>query len=68
MDTDHHTPEKASAVSTSTGNTGPILHTLSETELKQTLEAHQKWIDNKGGEGEKADLSFTDPRGVNLSH
>ena len=69
MNTDQHTPEKNSAVATCADNAREIkLRTLSKSQLKQTLEAHQKWIDNKGGEGEKADLSFTDLKGVDLSH
>lgn len=67
--TDQNTPHNSSADATASGKAEQAeLRTLSNTGLRQTLDAHQKWVESRGGEGEKADLRFTDLRGADLSH
>jgi uncharacterized protein YjbI with pentapeptide repeats len=40
---------------------------ISEDDLKQILEDHEKWLESDGKEGKQADLNRTDLQGVNLS-
>jgi len=69
MNKDCNTPDKNSAIISPAGSAHQNeLRRLSETQLKQTLEAHQKWIVSKGEEGGVADLSFTDLEGADLSN
>lgn len=60
---------KHTSFSDPTGNASQInLRTLSEAQLQQTLDAHQKWVLSKGKGGKIADLRFTDLEGAALDH
>ena len=43
-----------------------VFRELTPEELQKILEAHRKWVESEGKEGEKADLSGADLRGANL--
>ena len=40
---------------------------ITREELNDVLEKHKRWLDTDGKEGERADLSYTDLRGFNLT-
>ena len=44
------------------------LRSLSDAELRHTLDAHQRWIASNEEEGGRADLSFTDLQGADLKN
>ncbi len=44
----------------------PEYRDVSEEELKQILEAHQKWLESDGMEGKQADLTRANLQGANL--
>jgi uncharacterized protein YjbI with pentapeptide repeats len=43
------------------------LRKYTEEELKKILEDHKKWLESDGKEGKKADLSYTDLEGFDMS-
>ncbi len=44
----------------------PKYRAVSQEELKQILEAHQKWLESDGKEGKQADLTRANLQGANL--
>lgn len=48
-------------------NASPRLREISPEALKRILEAHRRWVESTGEEGERADLSHADLQGVDLS-
>ncbi len=44
----------------------PALRDVSPNELKEILEAHRKWVESEGKEGERADLNEANLQGAYL--
>ena len=42
------------------------LKTINMAELNKVLKQHEKWLNTKGSEGEKADLNYSDLKGINF--